>query len=258
MPATVPPDATALAMPKSISTTRPARVSMTFSGLTSRWTSPASWMAPRPARSCRAISRASVSSSGLRVRSTWPQGDAVHVLHRDELETLGLDEVVDPADVRGGHRAGGTDLGPQARDRSRVIEPVGQQRLERHLDLEPEVPGEPDLSHSASPEDPADLVPPAQHPADARRSPRLPLGRVERRALHGQGELARPQLIGGRHGTTSCVAGASGRRTFRATLGVRRVQEGARRIPTVSAKRHLHGRIQTGCQQFYASRLGVG
>ena len=49
----------ARAMPKSITTTRPARVSITFSGLTSRCTRPAAWIASSPARNCEATSRAS-------------------------------------------------------------------------------------------------------------------------------------------------------------------------------------------------------
>ena len=42
--------AAARAMPKSMTTTRPARVSITFSGLMSRCTRPAAWIASSPAR----------------------------------------------------------------------------------------------------------------------------------------------------------------------------------------------------------------
>ena len=45
------------ATPKSRSTTRPVRVTITFGGFTSRCSLPAAWMAPRPAASCRNASR---------------------------------------------------------------------------------------------------------------------------------------------------------------------------------------------------------
>jgi hypothetical protein len=60
---------------------------MAFSGLMSRWTSPAAWIASMPARSCAAIFQ------------DLGQGHAVDVFHGDELAALELDEVEDPADV---------------------------------------------------------------------------------------------------------------------------------------------------------------
>ncbi len=52
------------AIPKSMTTTRFDRVSMTFSGLRSRCTNPAAWIASRPASSCSAISPARLKSNG--------------------------------------------------------------------------------------------------------------------------------------------------------------------------------------------------
>ena len=62
----------ARATPKSMTTTRPARVIITFSGLKSRCTSPAAWIASSPARNCAAMSRASASGRGPRARKVSP------------------------------------------------------------------------------------------------------------------------------------------------------------------------------------------
>ena len=64
----------------------PERVIMMFSGLTSRCTRPAWWIASSPARNCAAISPASRSSRGphLRLRISSQRG-AVDVLHRHQL-----------------------------------------------------------------------------------------------------------------------------------------------------------------------------
>ena len=50
--------AAALAIPRSISFTRPSGMSMMLAGLTSRWTSPRAWAAARAAHTSAVISAA--------------------------------------------------------------------------------------------------------------------------------------------------------------------------------------------------------
>jgi hypothetical protein len=56
-------DSMALAMPKSVTRTRPSSDSSTFAGLTSRWMSRASWAADRASATWPAMATASVISS---------------------------------------------------------------------------------------------------------------------------------------------------------------------------------------------------
>ena len=62
------------------------------------------------------------------------QRAAVDVLHRHQLVAVGLDEIEDPADVRGHDLAGGSDLAPQQVVARFILEEIRQQRLQRHLD----------------------------------------------------------------------------------------------------------------------------
>ena len=170
----------ARAMPKSMTTTRPARVSITFSGLMSRCTSPAVWIASSPARNCEAISRASWSSSGLRSRSRIGQRHPVDELHRHQLPAVELDQVEDAADVWRDHFAGRADFLAQAVERPLV----GQQRhphgLERHVDPQLEIEGAKDLAHAAASEQRADAIAVAEHMAGGERLDRLDDGWVAR------------------------------------------------------------------------------
>ena len=87
------------ANPKSISQTRPASSTMTFCGFKSRWTTPSTCAASRPA--------ANLLKDGHHL--AWRKLSAFHqnalqippldVVHRDELASIGAAEIEDPDDV---------------------------------------------------------------------------------------------------------------------------------------------------------------
>ena len=101
------------ARPKSISTTRPARVSMMFSGLTSRWTRPALWIASKPRQELRGDVLGLLEVQRSALLEHLEQRAAVDVLHRHQLAAVDLDQVEDSADVWRNHLAGGTDFTAQ-------------------------------------------------------------------------------------------------------------------------------------------------
>ena len=161
----VSPSVGTFASPKSITTTRPARVIITFSGLKSRWTSPAWWMASKPERNCDAISRASWSASGPLSRSLSARVIAVDELHRDELFLLRHDQVEDPADVGGDDFAGRADFSAQELPRLVRCRALGADRLQGHVHPQLQVEGAKDLAHSAPAQHLADLVALSQDPS---------------------------------------------------------------------------------------------
>ena len=124
-----------------MTTTRPARVIITFSGLKSRCTSPAPWIASSPARNCAAMSRASTSGE----RAARPQGfaerRAVDVFHRQQLLSALVDQIEDAAHVRREHLSGGTDLASQQVAGALVPRVAGTHRLQRHVHPQLQIEG---------------------------------------------------------------------------------------------------------------------
>ena len=185
----VPPSVRAFARPKSITTTRPARVSITFSGLKSRCTRPAWWIASSPDRNCDAISRASWSDRGPRSRSVSPSVVAVDVLHRDELLAVLRHQVEDAADVRGQDLACGADLAAEHLAGPLGLDLLRPHRLQRDLHPQLQVEGAEHLAHAAAAQDLADLIPLAEDPSGGgpvERHDGIAIGRDGPRPTHVQ------------------------------------------------------------------------
>ena len=134
------------AIPKSMTTTRFDRVSMTFSGLRSRCTNPAAWIASRPASSCPAISPARLRSNGpFSARSS-----ASVVPSTNSIDTISWPS----STTRSNTRQTFAETTWRALRTSRrkqvpgaiVSDQVGSKRLERHFHSELHIEGMPHLS----------------------------------------------------------------------------------------------------------------
>ena len=165
----VPPSARPLARPKSITTTRPARVSITFSGLKSRCTRPAWWIASSPDRNCDAI------SAGLlkRERAALAAASRPASCRRCTPSTPAPGRPP-PPDRRCGRRWGTPPRGPSAPpagacSRARSFSARSATHgLERDVHAQLQVEGPPHLTHPAPAEKLPHLVALAQDAARVR------------------------------------------------------------------------------------------
>ena len=118
-------------MPKSITRALPAASRITFSGLTSRWTTPSSWAAARPGGDLpREPQRRPEGERLVRPVEQRPQGHPAHVLHRHEGHAVELAEVVGPQHVRVGDPASQPQLVLEPYPVLAAVEGVRAQHLE--------------------------------------------------------------------------------------------------------------------------------
>ena len=186
-PAAITDSGRIFASPKSRILTSPSARTITFSGLTSRCTTPASWAAARPSASWRPMSTASREIERLAVQS--PQRGAVHVLHDDEAPAVGkLAERVDRADVRVIERRGAARLALEAGKTRGVAREGRGQDLHGDLAAEPAVPREVHLAHPA-PAERAENLAIAEDVAGSQHSDRIMPNRS------GPCQLNRPQHL---------------------------------------------------------------
>ena len=97
------------ARPKSSTFTCPDSVTMMFAGLISLCTMPTAWAASSADAICRPSSTTRSTGSLPRVDQPF-KGLSRHQLHGDEVDAVGLADVVDRDDVRVGKGGGGTRL----------------------------------------------------------------------------------------------------------------------------------------------------
>ena len=143
-------------------TTSPRLFIMMFCGLRSRWITPRSWAAARPAHSLRAVSSAlSAGSRPMRVQQRR-QVLAVHVFHGDERHALDLADVVNAADVGMRDLARHAHLAVEAFEQPLVLGGLLGQEFQRHRLAERQVGGAIDLAHAAAAQQSDDAVAPAQ------------------------------------------------------------------------------------------------
>ena len=130
--------------------TLPVPSSITLAGLKSRWMTPRSCAAARPAQICRAISSAALLGEAADAAEQRREVLAVHVLHRQERVALDLVDVVDAADVRVRDLPRHPHFGVQLRQARRIAIDVGRQELQRDRLTELQVVGAEDLAHAAA------------------------------------------------------------------------------------------------------------
>ena len=155
-----------LAMPKSISRTRPLLSRMMFEVLRSRWMMPTSWIACRPSAVWIATSKASscLEVAALVARELLDVG-ALDVLHRDVAHAAVLAVVVDAAHVAVRDLARELDLVAEALGHLAGVRELGAQHLDRHRLVELAVVGLVDHAHAALAERAQDLVALGDHRA---------------------------------------------------------------------------------------------
>ena len=141
------PPSRPLAMPKSVSSTRPSGVTRMLPGFTSRCTKPARWAASSAAGDARAdVDRQLRAQPGLDVEQL-AQALAVDELHHDGLAAALGEHVVDGDDVRMGEASDGDRLAAEALGDDRVGRQARLEPLEGDAPVERQVGGEPDLGH---------------------------------------------------------------------------------------------------------------
>ena len=156
---------TALTSPKSAIFTAPCEEISTFSGLTSRWTSPAACAAPSAASNGSRIDMVTGTDSGPRLAQQVPQRSAVDQFHHQE------DQIAVPALVV--HR---DDAGmPQGRRQPRLPLEAAQKRgvgdelrahhLDRDRPVQPGVDPAVHGGHAAPGDHSAQPVPTLEHGA---------------------------------------------------------------------------------------------
>ncbi len=159
---------------------------MTFSGLMSRCTRPASWIASQPGQELRrdlprfAPAPVEPASSGC-PSSVMPSMYSIDTSSWPSISTRSktrqtLGEITSRADAH---------LLPQGLERPLVLEQLSAQRLERHVDTQLQIEGPPDLAHAAAAQERPDPVAVAQ---DLTRGERL--ARVGREWLLRRGARA--------------------------------------------------------------------
>ncbi len=138
-----------LATPKSRIFTSPSGRTITFAGLTSRWTMPLSCASASPSAICAAIASARAGSIGPR-SSAVAQRLAFAVREREKETAVGrLADVVERADVRMIQRRRGPRLRFEATPGEGVAGEMRRQHLERDRTAQPHVLGAVDHTHAA-------------------------------------------------------------------------------------------------------------
>ena len=147
-----------LAIPKSVSSTRPSDVIMMLPGLTSRCTKPASCAWSSAERDARAdVTREFGAEALLRVEQL-SQALALDELHHHRLPPVLGEHVVDRDDVRVVQAGGGDRLATEPFGDDLVGREVRLEPLHRHLAIERQIDGQPDLGHATLGELPLQLV----------------------------------------------------------------------------------------------------
>ena len=128
-----------------------------LAGLTSRWMMPCWWReVQRLAGVGDDLDRAGGRQRPVGVDDV-AQRDAVDVLHHDVGQwargRLGLAGVVHRDDRRVVERRGVLRLAPEAQVEAGVPGQVGAQHLDRHVAVQPDIPGQMDLGHATEAED---------------------------------------------------------------------------------------------------------
>ena len=135
-----------------------------------------SWTASRPAQSSRPSSTAFDRGRASDPFQERREVLTVYVLHRNEMLALGLDDVIDPADVRMADLASDPHFVEKAPQPGFVVDPLGEE-LEGDTLAELEVVGTVDLAHSAAAQHVHDAITAAQN-----RAGREPLASGRRRS----------------------------------------------------------------------------
>jgi hypothetical protein len=161
---------------------------------------------------------------------------AVDELHRDEGDAVGLTDVVDPADVRVRHLAGGADLVVEPGDGGAVAAERLGQELQRHLLVELHVVGAVDLPHPAAAEQAQDAVAPRDRRADLEPA----LDKITGRH-HGRGGVGRQE-------------GSAGAARRRAVAELRRARRAPRHGEAI-VQESRKPRICSACRLFHMLRL---
>ena len=147
-----------VAMPKSVSRTRPSGVTSTLPGLTSRWND------ARRVGGVEGIGQGDADPHSLGdveralVVEHLAQREARHVLHDDGLVAVLADGVVDRHDPRVVDAGDGDRLAAEAVDEHVVGGQIGVEQLDRDLAVEHLVGAQPDLRHPADREAPVEAV----------------------------------------------------------------------------------------------------
>ena len=157
---------TALARPKSATLTRPSSAMRTFSGLTSRWISPARWAAAS-AESDRLEQRERPGRRHRRLLADdVAQGVAGDQLHDQEDGAVLVALVEDRDDVGVGQPGRGAGLAHEAGGELVVVAEPGVHDLDRDGAVEPQVGGLVDAGHAAAGDPGADPVAAVEQPPD--------------------------------------------------------------------------------------------
>ena len=127
----------------------PSGRSITFSGLRSRWTTPAAWAIVKADAICTAMSSASRRNIGS-AGQTIAQRLAVDVFHRDEVRPSARPaQRMNRADVGIIERGGGTGLLLEAAHTVGIGRDCGREQLDGDAARELGIGGEPDFAHSS-------------------------------------------------------------------------------------------------------------
>ncbi len=125
---------------------------MTLAGLRSRWSTPRSWAAERPAQSLAGDLQALVVGQSADAAEEGGEIFAVDVFHGDELLALEFADVEDAADVGMGDLAGEADFVVEAVEPGLVLAEEGGEKFEGDRLVEREIVGAVDLAHAAAAE----------------------------------------------------------------------------------------------------------
>ena len=168
----LPSDSTARARPKSATFTTPSSDSRMFSGLTSRWTSPARCAAESALSTDSMTDTASATSRRPRSRSRSRKRAAVDQLHDEEhVRAAGavIDALVVHRDgVQVGEPRGRPGFAGEAIGEGGVRRQGGRHDLDRHQPVEPLVDGGVHGRHPAAGDPVDDAVPALEFAADQR------------------------------------------------------------------------------------------
>ena len=214
------PLSAALAMPKSVTSTRPSAHSRMFAGLMSRWTSPAGGRRRARRRPGRRSPRTSADVERAVLVEAGPQGGAADQLHDDGLDALVPERVVDGHDRRVGEAGRGDGLGSEPAHERAVGGEVGVEDLDRDPSGQDLVGGLPHLGHAAGRDAAGEPIPTGEEAT--REVASRWLGRGQGRFGHDAPTVA-PDLVGPRAahgGFTASVDDSCRRPRLFGALGV--------------------------------------
>ena len=136
----------------------------TLSGLTSRWTIPASWIAAKPGDHTRRVREPfGQRTKRLVLLDEIAQRAAGRELHRQEAVALGVADIEDAADVRVPDRSADAQLAREPLLPARVVRQPRLQNLDRHDRGRDAIERPQDDAAAALTEDRLDLIPTREH-----------------------------------------------------------------------------------------------